>query len=65
MNEALACFPMTPKSIDNFATFTNTSSIDIFLRNVSSVHNHILFSKEVKLHNFLAFLDVLIIEKTD
>ena len=49
---------------DCFATFTNTSSIEIFLRNLNSVHSQIQFTKEVESHNSLAFLDVLI-EKTD
>ena len=45
---------------DCFATFSNTSSINIFLRNLSSAHNQIQFTKKVELHNFLAFLDVVI-----
>ena len=48
---------------DCFATFTNTSSIVVFLRNLNSVHSQIQFTKEVESHNSLAFLDVLI-EKT-
>ena len=49
---------------DCFATFTNTSSIVVFLRNLNSVHSQIQFTKKVESHNSLAFLDVLI-EKTD
>ena len=49
---------------DCFASFTNTSSIEIFLRNLNSVHSQIQFTKKVESHNSLAFLDVLI-EKTD
>ena len=45
---------------DCFATFTHTSSIDVFLRNLNSVHSQIQFTKEVESHNSLAFLDVLI-----
>ena len=41
---------------DCFATFTNTSSIEIFLRNLNSVHSQIQFTKEVESHNSLAFL---------
>ena len=47
-----------------FASFTNTSSIDVFLRNLKSVLSQIQLTKEVKSHNSPAFLDVLI-EKTD
>ena len=32
---------------DCFATFTNTSSIAVFLRNLNSVHSQIQFTKEV------------------
>ena len=49
---------------DCFATFTNTSSIDVFLRNLNGVHNQIQFTKKVQLLGSLAFIDVLI-EKTD
>ena len=49
---------------DCFANFTNTSSIEVFLRNLNSVHSQIQFTKEVESHNSLAFLDVLI-EKSD
>ena len=49
---------------DCFATFTNTSAIDVFLRTLNSEHNQIHFSKEVESHNSLAFLNVLV-EKTD
>ena len=59
---ALFCSPSWCRHC--FATFTNTSSIDIFLRNLYRVHNQIYFTKEVELHNFLAFVYVLI-EKTD
>ena len=49
---------------DCFVTFTNTTSIEVFLRNLNSVHSQIQFTKEVESHNSLAFLDILI-EKTD
>ena len=49
---------------DCFATFTNTSSIDTFLCNLNSLHKQIQFTKEVELHNSLAFLAVFN-EKTE
>ena len=49
---------------DCFATFSNESSIDVFLKNLNSIHNQIKFTKEMESNNSLAFLDVLI-QKTE
>jgi len=49
---------------DCFATFQNSSSIDIFLNNFNSICKQIQFTKELESFNSLAFLDVLI-ERTD
>ena len=49
---------------DCFATFPNPTSIDIFLTNLNDIHNQIQFTKELKIHNSLTFLDVFT-EKTN
>ena len=49
---------------DCFATFTEPTSIDIFVNNLNCIHKQIHFTKEIESNNSLAFLDVLI-EKSD
>ena len=46
---------------DCFAIFPNPTSIDIFLVNLNNIHNKIQFTKEVKIHNLLPFLDAFIL----
>ena len=45
---------------DCFANFPNPTSIDIFLVNLNNIHDQIQFTKELKIHNSLTFLDVFI-----
>ena len=49
---------------DCFATFPNSTSIDLFLTNLSNIHNQIQFTEELEIHNSLTFLDIFI-EKTN
>ena len=45
---------------DCFATFTNLTSIGIFLFNLNNIHNQIQFTKELEIHNLLTFINIFI-----